>query len=509
MAAAAVFALHAGSAFPGAQSLEFCHYGEIGRRIAAGEGPVTGVLFPAEAALLAAGGGSFAGAVVPLGRFPLFAMLTGASETLLGDSDAAVLLVAGLSLAGAAAAAAWTLSPLLGPPGALAAALMFALSPSVLRGFALWGYPDLAFCALLLLFHAAWLRRANPWATGILAGLCWLARPNFLLFLPVYAVELWKSRAVPGSRAPWAGRVAGAAALVAAPWALRQMMAGAPALNPNFLWNLATGVLTPEPAWRYARVFSLFDFNLSHAVPLALKSLRGLGVWLGAWPSLWQLGPALPFAVAGIYAARGKAAWPALRLNLALLALQAAVFSALRVERLGEHVAGRYELWFAPLYAAAAVLGARELRERLRAPNWAPALGLAILAAWYGRFYALPELGFGHPAGPPAAWPELARLRESRDDSFVATNIPAHVGWYGHRRAVLVPAGPEEFARLQGILPIGPVLLSTLVIGQVGDMPYWLSLLREREEADRFCARFGYRIALATPQALLLIPARS
>ncbi|MBI3298951.1 MAG: hypothetical protein HYZ75_12345 [Elusimicrobia bacterium] len=503
-AAAAVFVATAVLRFPGAQSLEFCHYGEIGRRIVAGEGPVTGVLYPAEAALLAVGGETFGAAVAPLGRFPLFAFLTGACEALLGDTDAAVLTAAGLALAGAAAAAAWTLFPLLGPSGALAASLMFAWSPSVVRGFALWGYPDLSFCALLLLFHEAWLERGKPWRTGLLAGLCWLARPNFVLFLPVYAWELWRGPGVGKRR--WAARTAGAAFLVAAPWAARQKLAGGPLLNPNFLWNLATGVLTPEPAWRYVRIFSLSDFGPEHAVPLALKALSGLGGWLSAWPTLWQLGPALPLAVLGFVMARSKDSSRLLGLNLGLLALQAAAFSLLRVERLGEHVAGRYELWFAPAYAAAVVLGARALAARFPLPRWAPTVALACLAGWYGRYYALPELGFGHPAGLPAAWPELARLDASGDPSFVATNIPAHVGWYARRRAVLLPAGPEEFDRLRRLLPIGPILLSTLVIGQVADMPYWLSLLRHRDEADRFCARFGYRIAFVNPQALLLLP---
>lgn len=507
LGAAAVFALTARLAFPGGASLEFCHYGEIGRNIAEGRGPKTGVLYPAEAALLAAGGADMSGLVPPLGRFPLFALLVGASEALVGSRDAAVLAASGLALSGAAAAAAWVFFPMLGFPGSLTAALLFALSPSATRGFALWGTPDLLFCALLLLFHDSWIRRRDWRAVGLLAGLCWLSRPNFLLFLPVYALDALRRK----DDARRAACAAAAAALTAAPWALWQTSSGAPLLNPNFFWNLATGVLTPEPGWRYVRVFSLGDLGPEHLLPLAGKAALALGQWLSAWPSLWQMGALIPLAVYG--AARAERSEGPLkewfRLNAALLLLQGAAFSLLRVERLGAHVAGRYELWFAPVLAAAAVAGWREARERFRLPRWAAPAALVLFGSWYGRFYALPELGLGHPAGPPPAWPELELLRGPYDAAFVATNIPAHVGWYAGRRAVLLPAGPEEFEKLRALLPLGPVLLSTLPAGQVADMPYWLSLLRTRAEAEGFCARFGYRIAFVSPQALLLLPDRT
>ncbi|TPW20802.1 MAG: hypothetical protein FD126_1326, partial [Elusimicrobia bacterium] len=394
----------------------------------------------------------------------------------------------------------------LGPLGALAAALAFGLSPSVVRGFALWGTPDLLFCALWLLFHAAWTRRADARHTGLLAALCWLARPNAILFAPLYAAELVYREP---ERLKWGVAAAAWGLAGCAPWAWLQWSAASVLLNPNGLWNLAAGVLTEEPGWRYARVLSLGELQPDHVFALFRKAAAGLGRWLSLAPRFWQMEALAPFCLLGLWAAgreldtERRRWWP---LCGALLAAQVLAFAPLRVESLGAHVAGRYELWFAPVWAALAVLGWRRATERSRFLPWAAPVVLAGLGLWYGKTYSLPELGFGHPAGAPAAWPELAAVSEGGPGTFVATNVPGHVGWYGKRRAVLLPAGPEEFERLKALLPIGPILISTLAVGQVTDMPYWLSLLRVKAEADRFCARFGYRIALASPQALVLLP---
>lgn len=441
-----------------------------------------------------------------VGRFPLFALLVGAAQAVLGPTDRAVLAASGVALAAAAAAAAWALSPWLGPLGALTAALAFSLSPSVVRGFALWGTPDLLFCALWLLFHEAWTRRADARHAGILAALCWLARPNAVLFAPLYAAELLYNDP---ARFGWALSSAAWAAAGCAPWAWAQWQAAGVLLNPNGLWNMAAGVLTEEPGWRYARVLSLGELNVEHVFVLARKAASGLWRWLTLAPRFWQMEVLAPFCLLGAAMAgrelesERRRWWP---LCAALLVFQVILFAPLRVESLGAHVAGRYELWFAPVWAALAVMGWRRATERSRVLPWFGPVLLAGLGLWYGKIYALPELGFGHPAGAPAAWPELAAVSTEPGTGFIASNIPGHVGWYGKKRAVLLPAGPEEFERLRALLPVGPVLISTLPVGQVTDMPYWLSLLRDKAEADRFCARFGYRIALASPQALVFLP---
>lgn len=268
-------------------------------------------------------------------------------------------------------------------------------------------------------------------------------------------------------------------------------------------------MLTEEPGWRYARMLSLSELDVEKVVRLGRKSVAGLWSWMSLTPKLWQMAVLAPLALLAVAMtgrepdAERRRWWP---LCGFLLAAQVLAFAALRVESLGEHAAGRYELWFAPVWAALAVLGWRRATERSRWLPWTAPVALLGLGLWYGKFYSLPELGFGHPAGAPAAWPELAAAASADPKEFVATNIPGHVGWYGRRRAVLLPAGPEEFERLRGLLPVGPLLISTLPVGQVTDMPYWLALLRERAETERFCARFGYRIAHASPQALVLVP---
>ncbi|MFC1679555.1 hypothetical protein ACFL2T_05035, partial [Elusimicrobiota bacterium] len=352
--------------FPGGLSFEFCHYGEIGRNLASGAGLRTGVLFPGEAAILKSRGVDLSEPAPVLSRFPLNSLLTGAAILVFGDGDHAVLAVQGALLAGTAATAFWVFSAFLSPPGALAAALLFSLSPSMLRGFALWGYPDLLFCLLLLVFHERWLRRADPWLLGALAALCWLARPNFSLWLPVYAVHAVMAEGRSRETALRLAKVLGSALLVVSPYVFYQARHYGAFLNPNLLWNLEQGVIIPEGGWNYYRLFGYSDFGAEHIAGLLAKGGRGFWGFLSSLPLLWQMGWLLPLAGIGGWAwwrgDRDRRGW--LALHLALLAIQVAVFSFLRDETLGGRVAGRYYLWFGPTYCAAAVAGLEWIIQR-------------------------------------------------------------------------------------------------------------------------------------------------
>lgn len=501
---AVLFAVLQKASFTGGQSFEFCHYGEIGRRFSAGEGYRTGVYYPAEIAVLdARKSAPVTGPGPVLSRFPLHAALVALSVKAFGARDGAVLAVQGFELASAAAVAAFVFFPLAGGWGALAAALLFALSPSVLRGFAFWGYPDALFAALLLAFNDAWLRNRSARLLGALAGLAWLARPNFLLFLPVYALHAWRRAPRSEETFLYFGRAAIALLMVVFPYCVYQLFFAGSLLNPNFIWNLADGILVERPGWHYFRIFSLGDFGFAHALPLLVKGVSGLLRTLGAIPTLWQMSLLLPFAVLGFYRCREARGW--FRLNGALLALQIAVFSFLRQENLGGVAAGRYYLWFAPTLALAAVLGVRELAARFHRER--EALAALVLAAGivYAFYFRMPDPGFGHPAGHPRNWPEIAALRASGNDTFVATNIPAHLGWYAGKRAVLVPDSEEGFERLMKAVPVGSVFLSTLRIGELPVLPFWLELLKDKGKTDSFCKNHGFRILHADPSGLLLI----
>jgi hypothetical protein len=501
---AALFALGQSALFKGGQSFEFSHYGEIGRRLSGGEGYRTGVFYPAELAILAEKRKTpVAGPGPVLSRFPLHAILVALSVKVFGPVDGAVLAVQGFELAAAGAAAAFVFFPLLGTLGSILAALLFAASPAVLRGFALWGYPDLLFAALLLAFNEAWLERRSARWLGALGGLCWLARPNFLLFAPIYALHAWKRDSRSEETFLYYGRALIAFLIVVFPFAIYQLFHAGKLLNPNFLWSAVHGILVEQPGWHYFRVFRYSDFELAQLPTLLMKGAAGLGTIASSFPNLWQMGLLMPFALWGIHRSRDARPW--FVLNGALLAIQIVAFAFLRQENLGGVAAGRYYLWFAPTIALAALLGARELASRFDY-NFDGALPLAAAALlFFGYYYRLPDPGFGHPAGAPRNWPEIKTIRGFGDDSFVVTNVPAHLGWYARKRAVLVPATEEGFERLMRAVPVGSVFLSTLRIGELPAHPFWLSLLRERAAADAFCARHGFRVERAESTGLLLV----
>ncbi|MFH2204019.1 MAG: hypothetical protein ABIJ96_12945 [Elusimicrobiota bacterium] len=494
--------------FPGGLSYEFCHYGDIGRHIARGQGYRTQILYPADAALVRSQGGTLLPNAPVASRFPLYSLLTGAAVMIAGERDAAVLALQALLAAACAAAACWVLLTFFGGEFAAPAALLFILSPSILRGFAFWGYPDLLFCLLLLLFNRAWLKRENPYLLGLLAGLCWLARPNFLLWVPVYAWLALRARPFDrGARRRWLKIAAGGAA-AAVPYCVYQLAHGGSVFNPNFIWNLAYDTLLPQPGWHYYRVFSWSEFGLEHIPLILAKGGRGILDFLKSLPGLWQLGVLLPLSGCGFYLAfrdrkNPGAEW--LRLQLYLLVAQAAVFSFLRYESLGQHVSGRYYLWFAPAYTASACWAVVELVKDVKLRRRLLLTGAAALLVWFARFYTLPEAGFGHPQGHPSNWSEIQALRKlPLRGGYLATNIPALAGWYADVPSVLVPATLPGFRRLEADLKVKWLYLSAARVGQLVSFPLWRDIMRSPASLREFCGRAGYRVAEVFPMGVLL-----
>ncbi len=498
--------------FEGGITWEFCHYAEIGRNIAKGRGLMTRLVTPYDLAYLDSRGLPFDAAhPAPVAdRFPLQAYLAAFAERLGGARDSSVAMVCVASLGLWAAATAVVGSLLLSPAEGLFAGLFIALDPSFQRGFVLWGLPDFGF-ALLVLLAAAVLVRARTAAdcalAGALAGACFLARYNVILWLPLWAWLAGKR----GSRA-LAAFAAGLAA------------AASPALAYNLRWfhgltapytgvNLARRVATDLPPWLYYRLYDPLQLARAHPGALARKFAAYLGLYASHLPGWWQMQALFPFAGWGLWTLRrpDTAARRFGRLAAGMLLLELLAFSLLRYEELGPRAGGRYFLWFAPAALLLAARGARELGARFGRPNAALALLGAATLAFFVHELALPQ---GRPAYPgalsPRDWPELAAVeRLVPEGGLVAANIAGQVAWYANRPAVALPVDPEQLDEIAARHPLSGLLLCRLPIGELSAIPGWAPLAESRLALDDYARGRGWTVAADFGTSALLLPGRS
>ena len=324
--------------------------------------PIGGPLLLVGAALVAAVGPLWAGAVLP-------AVSLGAS---------------GLAVAVAVRALVPGLAP--GPAAALGVA--FALSPPVLGLFATGELPALQLWTLALAFHAAGAMRDGgpPWAlagAGLVAG---LTHPGLALALPLAVPLLWLGAGAPWRRLPVALLALG---LGLAPAAL----AFAPAAAGG-----ADSLFTP------ARPSPLLPAALPWPPPVApldalfWPSIRPPGsprepvhtVWLGPLvlvgaallPRGGRVGPALAL-LGGMLALGPALAWGdrwsvgGHRVWLPLAGLEALGFPT-------RHSALTYRYAVVALWGLVLLVGtaARAAGPRARAAVWALALAQALAGAW-------------------------------------------------------------------------------------------------------------------------------
>ncbi|TBR19646.1 hypothetical protein EPO15_14045 [bacterium] len=502
--------------FSGANTFEFGQYAEIGRNILAGHGFTTRVLYPSTLAALD-GLGLARLEYTPVDhRFPLPAFLSALSQALLGETDFAaaaptmVLFAAWVALA-YAAAARW-----LGRREAALGAALFAAVPAGAKYFVLFTLPDVPFGALLFAFH--WmLAEARPEdgrrrcaALGALGGLLYLCRFNFWVWLPLYAVVLWRTLG-PRGRVRGLATFFGAFALVCAPAVLYKLRWFGALGTPDVAWNLAHQTTSADQPWLAFRTFSSAEVLSSAWRAVAAKSLDHLHTLLLEGPMLWQLQALIPFTALGLLRWPEGTARRFLALNLAALAWQAVAFAPLRFDSWGLGVGYRYFFWVCPLLVFLGLRGVVALVESLPEKARLPALGawLALHAAFVVPFYThdLTSIHVDHPSGlPPRQWPELAWLAgRANAGEGVVSNLPAQVGWYAGVSAVALPNDPEDVPKMAAVRPLRYLFVSTLNIGTLGDLPKWLDLLRPNLDGlNRYCAAHGYRTAAVMPGAVIL-----
>lgn len=542
---AAAFALSTGVStwsigrhFEGALTHEFCNYAEIGRNLVEGRGLRTAMVYPYTLALLDERGIGFDGLAPVLDRFPLHAVLASVALRLGGVGDGSLLALSALLLGLVAGGTALVGLALFGPVEAALAGGLVALNPSFQRAFVLWGQPDFGFAALVLavtVLVAGGERRGLMFAAlaGGLAALAWMQRPNLSLWLPVFALWLW--RAKDGRRRLAA--FAGSAAACALPAMLYYWHWYGSLTPPTVSWNLAHHVIVDTPPWLHYRVFTAGEC-LRHSAALARKFQHYLFLQLRDLPTWWQMLLISPAALIGIWCVwRGEKGAPGAedsgepfrapgaedsgesfraarewtRLNAWMLALQLLAFSFLRFELLGPWVGGRYYLWVAPALFLLAAHAAVVWGRRLGRPALLPALfaGANAVVFQAGLF-----AGQGPPAYPgglhASDWPEIVAVgRLSAPGSLVATNLPGQVAWYARRAAVALPVEPGDLLKIDERHPVDTILVSRLGLGELANTPPWERLVDDLGALSAFAARGHWVPVKDYGTSVLLVRARA
>lgn len=460
---------------------EFSAYADIARSIAEG-GYHSQFVYPTELATLETS--SYAQPPWPVTyRFPLFAAWVGIFFKLFGPSDGAVVV------AGASAWALFVVSTYhLGAsvfPGqsrlALRAALLMLATPVMFRYFTLWGYADILFGVVLLWHHSLLIQRKSRemfWV-GLLGGLCFLGRFNFVIFVPVAALYLFLRK----KELPSLGYFLGFLLPVLGYRMTRPDVAAELQQTTILAGNL--GQIDQTIPWlEYARTPALGELVQSRFGSLIEKGVFNLSLEME-----WMTRPFghylfVPFALVGLYLglARGSFAeksrdWVCVYLGCGFL--QLASFSFLRVESLG-----RYWAWILPCFVLLAMFGLDRALNGL-SPRWA-SLGLKSILA-LTLFWLITQLRYTVTATENLipAWtvapPPLVEFRQIAEavpsGGLVISNVAVHVAWYSNRPAVDLPNSVEQLQSMLAKHPAKAVFIVNWPQGELYNRAQWQALV--------------------------------
>lgn len=508
---------------------EFPEYADIAREVARGNGLATHVLYPSVLAWGDEAGVSMSpsGTYPVMNRHPGFAVALAPFVGIGGASDLAVH--AGLSAFFAlwVAVSFFFLAPLVGRRDALLGALMLLANPAFLRFFVPGGYADVLFAAAVLPFLAAGAGMLaagdlRPWKwalLGLAGSAAWTIRYNFTLLPLVLAAAVLVARRDRAAVLAVASLLCAFAVgtLPARAW---HAWTFASTESPPTFWNLLDGFPGYASPWKQYRVHGLSDLvDTGLWVPWLFEKIPYfLFLTVRSLPGAFLMIALFPFLVANLVLPGDGG--PRRRLLLVAASgasLMALAFSGLRYEEWpapgGRTIGLRYLIWFAPFLAAYGFHGLARLTDgrstRFRA--LVLAVVLSVQALWFAAH--LGPLGDvyrtrGRFEELPAAVALASLDREGRTDRAlpIATNVPAHVGWYLDRPALLLPASPEEMALLAARHPVAGYLFTNLDIGEPLSYGAWTRTLSEPEALRGFLDANGLAIALRDEQAILLVP---
>ena len=365
---------------------------------------------------------------------------------------AAIDQVAWIAALFATAAAVWTgrlAARRYGVPAGVAAALAFTAAPPVIHAV----HHDLSPLVGALLFVAALdlVTRPRPraLACGLVLGVGWLVRPEFLLVAPLVAVL-----------APGRARAALAAGFLvpALPWAVHNLQAtGSPIFNLSSY--LVIGYTPERPGLSELSDFSLTPDRWPQVLRAALPHLPHK--WLLACPHAIKRMLSAPSGSTGWVAVIGAISALATRETrrdaVVALAIAAVPFAVLVLTVYNE----RYVVPFMPLWAIAAARGAQVLAARL--PPWGrtarmPAALLLLLVIPASLPAMVADAGVARALRERIAR-ERAQLaaRPAPPRPLMFSDTPDFVGWTTGRATLwITPAQYQQLAPCMGREAPGP-----------------------------------------------------
>jgi 4-amino-4-deoxy-L-arabinose transferase-like glycosyltransferase len=413
-----------------------CEYAEMGRRLAAGEGFTTGVIYPAE---LSFGAGEDKPAVM---RPPAWPVALAAVFSVAGPTDAAAHALTGALFAGTAALTAALGATLAGPAVGALAGITLATTPAFL-GLAMDPVSETPFAFLVTLAFLMFARGGPAFAIGLICGAAYLTRYNGLLLLPVFAALLWWH--APRSLRPALLCCAGFA-LVAMPWWIRNLLIAGDPFYTLLQLNL---YFSPHLTDLHDSLYYVLepDFDSTIAMHPLAKFSNQLPELLAGWP-LASLNLA---ACAGLLLASVRGYGAALALLALALGTTFAVALGLPQSR-----------YFVPLLPAALALGAFGW-QRYGGVLAIPGLALVLLLPWLPAFPAARDdlamlTGYfdveraALREDPARAKRERERYEDLRrclpDRPLVLAQGAARIAWETGAIAIYAPNHPQDFWKI-------------------------------------------------------------
>ncbi len=489
-------------------------YAQMGAELREGHGFATRQIFPMEAPWLKARG-YLNGAYWPnLHRFPLPTLAHAGAQMFFRSPIDAAIFQSGL----------WYLLSLplvfllarrcMGLAGALLCMLFVAGDPHLFENSYMGMGEPLATLILLCAVYVAvcWPARAATWATlGVICGLAYLARTNFVYLTPfamawAFGQGRWRA----------AGLALAGSLVAVSPWLLRNILvAGSPGFSFMSAYTLAWGAVPGTLLYHLhdapstpGGMMALYGSAIrAKAMANFLPNILSMSFWGDMFQAKSWMYPlersqgvfAIPFLFLCLVSLFHSAARPCRALPWAVLLLVGGNFLLMCM---ANHEA-RYYAPFRPLVIIAGMAALLALIGLVNKTPYRRALAVGTLVALAGvaitQYYSVAA---AHQAVrdaetqpfPPLSPEDLqayARLREITEPGTIfASDVSDEVALFTERRAIRLPEIPTELLELdQDFLPIDYVLAGRRTLSwrrvQYGYKPY-----AEFFESPEFLARF-------------------
>lgn len=386
-------------------------------------------------------------------RAPGFSVLVALSQLIFGPQDFASGVVSGVAFIGSAALAYLISKELFKTEGlAIFTALVFIFNQEMAQN-STNGLADLTFAFFMIVLAYGLVKNWPSWLIGILIGLGYLLRYNFLIMVPGVLLYFWWMRPTPDRKAyaKQVGIVLGVALLVVLPWAIRNMvLVGSPSFTwPTFQYIMGTDTYPAQELYRQIITVNIPQFILSHLREMISKSIAGARQLYNGLPTVANF-LVVAFFTASTLSRLGK--------DKRALALQWAVLVMAGLQTLAlipfEHEKIRLYIVFIPLMIVYAAQFVYALLAEIKLPRWGVVSGLAAFVVLVA-IPTLPEFTGKTYRSDFVLVPAQLRTSEvmAHPEALIVTDAPGQVAWYLNRTAVGIP---KTYADLQTIESLTP-----------------------------------------------------